>query len=187
MADEVEEQVADALGEADSPGGDAAAGSRLRPIIIAAAVVVLFGAGAGYGTARLFGGSGGPRPPRREGPAAEVVQAPRGKQGQFAYYDMQAITVNLYEPRLARYLRTTLTLAFRPENYEAGTEMIQKKLPELRSWLTVYLSGCTLEDVRGPKNLNRIRREIHDSFNRQLWPDNKPLIEKVFLKEFVVQ
>jgi len=80
-----------------------------------------------------------------------------------------------------------MTLAFKPENFKLATETIEKRLPELRSRLTVYLSGCTLEDVRGPKNLNRIRREIQDSLNRDLWPGGNPLIEEVFFKEFVVQ
>jgi flagellar basal body-associated protein FliL len=100
---------------------------------------------------------------------------------------MEPTIVNLDEPRLARYIRASIVLAVRGENFKAVSELVDKKKPELKSWLTVYLAGCSLEDVRGPKNLNRICREVREAFNEQLWPGGKPLIEKVLLKEFAVQ
>jgi flagellar FliL protein len=187
MADEPEEQAAEAVDEAEGGEGEDQPVSRLWLLILAAAVVL--GAGSGFGTARLLLGFGGPPPARQDqAPAAEPQPGSEQQgQGDLAYYDFEAIVANLDEPRLARYIRATITVAIRAEDYKVATELIDKKQPELRSWLTVYLSGCTLEDVRGPKNLNRIRREIQDAFNQQLWPNARPLIEMIFFKEFAVQ
>ena len=54
-------------------------------------------------------------------------------------------------------------------------------------------SGRTLDYIlrnlgtRGPASLNRMRREILDAFNQELWPDQKPKIRKVLFKEFAVK
>lgn len=187
MADDDESQVVEEAGNSEGSTGEGGSSSRLW--IIVSAVVVLIGAGAGYGTARLLQGAAAAAPQTEENPAPEARQQPQadGKEEELAYHDFETITVNLNEARLARYIRATVTLAVKAKKYGEAQKAIERKQPQLRSWLTVYLSGCTLEDVRGPKNLNRIRREIQDSFNKHLWPDGEPLIEAVFLKEFAVQ
>jgi flagellar basal body-associated protein FliL len=64
---------------------------------------------------------------------------------------------------------------------------VDKRLPELKNWLAVYLAGRTLDEVRGAQSLNRVRREICDAFNEQIWPQQPPRIHHVLLKEFAVQ
>jgi len=61
MADDAEEQVAEALGEAEGPDAQGGMGSR-RWLIVIAAAVLLVGASGGLGTAWLFRGEGGPLP-----------------------------------------------------------------------------------------------------------------------------
>jgi flagellar basal body-associated protein FliL len=117
--------------------------------------------------------------------AKEAAHMP-GK-GELGYYDMEPITVNLDEPRLARYVRASIVLAFESQDYAAACKLLDRKKPDLKSWLTIYLAGCTLEDVRGPKSLNRISREVLEAFDDQLWPDGKPKITKVLFKEFTIQ
>lgn len=130
-----------------------------------------------------------------ESEQADAYKEPKGhgaepaklSPGSSAYYDLEPIIVNLDEPRLARYIRASIVLSIKPENHKKVSNLIEQRKPELKSFLTVYLAGCTLEDVRGPKNLNRIRREILNAFNDQLFPGTKPLIDEVLFKEFAVQ
>ena len=107
--------------------------------------------------------------------------------GAYQYFDIEPITINLDEPRLARYVRATITLAFEAKNDSEVRAQVNKRMPELKNWLAVYLAGRTLDEVRGAQSLNRVRREICDAFNEQIWPQQPPRIHHVLLKEFAVQ
>ncbi len=107
--------------------------------------------------------------------------------GLYLYYDLEPITINLDEPRLARYVRATITLAFDAKQESEVLRQVEKRLPELKNWLAVYLAGRTLDDVRGAQSLNRVRREVCEAFNEQIWPQQPPRIHHVLLKEFAVQ
>lgn len=181
----------------EGEGAEAAGGSssHLTLIIRIGLMVAVMGIGAagGYGLGGLFAAS---PPPDANQPAVEPPELPDEDDNppdvadrDFEYIDFEAITANLNEPRLARYIRSTITLAIRNKDHGQVFELLDTKnrKKELRNWLTVYLSGLTLEDVRGPKKLNRIRREIQESFNQQLWPNRRPLIDHVLFKEFAVQ
>ncbi|RPI58247.1 MAG: flagellar basal body-associated FliL family protein [Planctomycetaceae bacterium] len=106
---------------------------------------------------------------------------------EFTYYDFGPIVVNLDERKMIRYVRVTVILSIRKENWSDAKEILEKKKPELKSWLNVYFAGCTLEDVRGPKNLNRIRQEIAESINDQLWHNSKPLVDEVLFGDIAIQ
>jgi len=68
-----------------------------------------------------------------------------------------------------------------------GTAFLDAKKPILVNWLTVYLSGLSLEDIRGDKNLKSIQSRILEAFNEKLFPDSRPQIKLVLIKEFPVQ
>lgn len=120
--------------------------------------------------------------------AAAVPPPPQpDPSGAYHYYDMEPITINLDEPRLARYVRAIITLAFDARNDAEVRGQVDKRIPELKNWLAVYLAGRTLDEVRGTQSLNRVRREICDAFNEQIWPQQPPRIHHVLLKEFAVQ
>jgi hypothetical protein len=53
--------------------------------------------------------------------------------------------------------------------------------------LTIYLAGLNIESTRGDKNLKRIQSEVCDLFNERLYPNAKPLIKGILIKEFAVQ
>jgi flagellar basal body-associated protein FliL len=161
-----------------SPGGK---GKPLFRILLAAGMMIV-GAGGGLVVGKFVGGPSSSQAAGK-GPEGETHSAAE----KFSYHDLEPIIVNLDEPRLARYVRVSITLAVKADNSKAATEVLDKKKPELKSWLTVYLAGCTLEQVRGANNLNRIRREILDHFNQNLWPEQTPLIDHVLLKEFAIQ
>ncbi len=179
-----EASVADAL--ADGETGQEGKGILLR-LLVPVGIVVL-SAGAGYLVTRLTSAQTSASP--SQAAAGEESPAPaKGQDGkdEYTYYDLAPIIVNLNEPRLARYIRATLTLVIRKDDYETAAETIEEKLPALRGWLILYLSDCSLAEVRGAANLNRILRDIQDSLNDRLWPNDRPLIVRVEYKEWAVQ
>lgn len=186
MADENEQQPeqGQAGDEPASPEAAARSGSLLWVILSVAVVVVA--AGAGFALSRLMNQ---PREAAASQQEADVEpERPRTDLSlDYMYYELDPITVNLNEPRLARYMRAKITMAMRPGDHDAVKELIKKKNPELVSWLNAYLAGCSLEEVRGTSNQNRMMREIKDAFNERLWPDGRPRIVQILFTEFTVQ
>ncbi|MFP3936914.1 MAG: flagellar basal body-associated protein FliL [Phycisphaerae bacterium] len=175
MAEEIDNQEAPQQSQDDG---------KKMPIWLGLCVlVVVVASAAGYGVGQLVSTA-----PAAETPPQQTreVSAP-GADEDYGYHDFETITVNFDEPRMARYVRATITFGIPQKHYNEAVATIKEHTPELRDWLTTYLSGCKLDDLRGPKNLNRIRRDIEDAFNRRLWPDSKPRIDNVLFKEFFVQ
>lgn len=177
MADDAKKEAGDAVKAA---AGETS-GKRSLVILLGMSLgVAALAVGGGFILGKVMAGGG---------PSSQPTTAATEKPGpdQFVYVDFDPVTVNLNERNLPRYVRVAITLAIKKDNDSEARSMIEKGNPELKSWLTVYLSGCSLEDVRGPKNLNKIRREVEENFNQQLWPAGPSLIDHVLLKEFAVQ
>lgn len=194
MADTKPPIDAAALMGSESGVATPAGGGKFKPFLILCAGVVMLAVGAGYGTALFTGSTTGPAQAdaaTTEAEPAPEPAAPAATPGQspddYVYYDFEPIVVNLDEPRLARYVRVSITLAITSSNKEATLALLDKRKPELKNWMTTFFAGCTLDSVRGAVNLNRLRREILDSLNQQLWPDQKPMVDHVLFKEFAVQ
>jgi flagellar basal body-associated protein FliL len=196
MADPNEPQVAAATAEAPPSAADPApaaprAAKKIPLFVLLCAAAALVAAGAGYAVAVLVG-------PSQAGAAVAAATEPAPAAAQqhgvaaatgdeFVYYDFEPIIVNLDEPRMARYVRVSITLAIKGENAEAAKAILERRKPELKNWLTVFFASCTIEEARGSANLNRLRREILDNFSQQLWPDQPSMINHVLFKEFAVQ
>ncbi len=175
---QTDESVTDALVN-DEKGGLAGMMKFVVP-----ALVVILSAGGGFLVSQMNFGS-------------DTSSSAKGGQGEpppptqtdenYSYYDLEPITVNLNEPRLTRHISATLTLVVNKEDYDKVAQAVEKKMPQLKSCLIVYLSDRTLEEVRGAENLNRILREIQDSLNNRLWPRGRGLIQRVDYKQWVVQ
>ena len=172
------------------------AGGYLQWIIMA--VVVVFCAGAGFGLARLFGGSASGGPPVANSPQLEpadtqvasatgsTTDSQSASDGWF--YDFEPVVANLNEPGVTRYIRVALTLQISTElDQKKGAALLEEKNPLLKNWLTIYLASQSLEDTRGNRNLRRIQSEMLDAFNEKLFPDAKPKVRNVLFKEFAVQ
>jgi flagellar basal body-associated protein FliL len=186
----------------------------LVPMIIVAAIV-LVAAGAGIGLSRLFaGGSKSPSAeeatPETEAPAEKEAaksepskhgaekseksgektksEKTGAKEGEAWYFNLDPVVANLDEPGATRYIRTAFILEMSSElNAEKGTVVLEQKKPLITNLLTIYLAGLNIETTRGDKNLKRIQAELCDTFNEQLFPDSKPMIKRVLIKEFAVQ
>jgi flagellar basal body-associated protein FliL len=113
---------------------------------------------------------------------------PGAAQEDAWYYNLEPVVANLDEPGATRYVRATLTLEMSPEiSAEKGAAFMEQKKPLLTNLLTIYLAGLNIESTRGDKNLKRIQSNICDTFNERLFPNGKPLIKRILIKEFAVQ
>ena len=159
-------------------------------------VVVMVCAGAGFGLGRMLGGSA--EPPVREAEqkvdgvdqTVDLSQdnASAGDSGKTWYYDMDPVIANLNEPGVTRYVRASFTLEISAEtDRKKGTALLDEKKPILTDMLFVYLSGLSLKEIQGDKNLKSVQSRIREMFNEKLFPDSKPQIKRVLIKEFPVQ
>jgi len=168
---------------------------RFLPWIIISAVVV-FCAGAGFGLGRSFAGSGAPEaaeagPKPDESNQAEDLAADNDSTNdsdKVWYYELDPVIANLNEPGVSRYVRASFTLEISAEtDQEKGTAFLDEKKPILTDMLFVYLSGLSLKDIQGDKNLKSIQSRIRELLNERFFPDSKPQIKRVLIKEFPVQ
>ena len=183
VAEQEETKAADAIIGGAKKGPDLGGGGNGIIWLVLLAVTVAICAAGGFYAGRVM----------KTAQASEAQAAPKdvsavsNSAGEYRYYDFEPITINLDEPRLARYVRATITLACDAKQESEVRSQVEKRLPELKNWLAVYLAGRTLDEVRGAQSLNRIRREICEAFNEQIWPQQPPRIHHVLLKEFAVQ
>jgi flagellar basal body-associated protein FliL len=136
--------------------------------------------------------------PKSEKPAAKHGEKSKGessksekitaKEGEAWYFNLDPVVANLDEPGATRYIRTAFILEMSPEiSAEKGTAILEQKKPLIANLLTIYLAGLNIETTRGDKNLKRIQSELCDTFNEQLFPESKPMVKRVLIKEFAVQ
>ena len=192
----------DDKGRAEERKGPGAEGGNRKSLVgrllpwVVMVVVVAVSAGAGLGLGRLFAG---PRHAEPGGPAAagdesadttdlKATDDSTEDSENVWYYDLDPVVANLNEPSVTRYVRATLTLQMSSDlDSKKGTAFLDEKKPILINWLTVYLSSLSLEDIRGDKNLKSIQSHVREAFNEKLFPDSKPQIKQVLIKEFPVQ
>lgn len=180
-----EEIIGSSRSKAKSKKGQSSGGGGMLWLGVLVIVVVACAASGFYIGSMLKSAEASPND------AAPRIASPPDASGEdgegYSYYDLEPITINLDEPRLARYVRATITLAYEPRHEADVLTQLERRMPELKNWLAVYLAGLTLDEVRGAQSLNRVRREIGEAFNQQIWPQQPPKIHHVLLKEFAVQ
>jgi flagellar basal body-associated protein FliL len=122
-----------------------------------------------------------------EGEGKEGASVIIGKES-WIYDKLDSIVANLDEPGVTRYVRVSIILEISLKvDPRKGQVFLDEKKAVLQDWMTTYLAGLSLEDVRGSRNLNRIKREVLDQFNKLLFGPDKAYVEKVLFKEFAVQ
>lgn len=164
---------------------------RLLPWMIMVIVVGLC-AGAGLGLGKILAGTGGQTPVDANDSAAGKDEEEKldlgGESGKLWYYDLEPpVVANLNEPGVTRYVSASLTLQMISANEKDVRTFLDEKTPILRNWLYIYLSSLTLESIKGDKNLKSIQSQICDGFNKELFPDSKPQIKQILIREFPVQ
>jgi flagellar basal body-associated protein FliL len=178
--------------EVSSKESGAASGGKLRWVVMVVVVVVC--AGAGFGLGRLLASpapSNTAEPSQQDQPApAENVEADNSSTDSQEgwYYPLEPVIACLDEPRATRYIRLKLMLKMSSElSVREGAALLEEKMPVLINWLSIYLAGLTIDDIRGERNQRRMQLQILDAFNEKLFVDAKPQIKKILFKELVVQ
>jgi flagellar basal body-associated protein FliL len=103
------------------------------------------------------------------------------------FIDFDEVTVNLDEARFSRYLRINFSLQVAKSQRMEIEEKILAKTTIFKNWIQVQVAEKTTEDLRGKYGRNRLRREIHDYINKELFPDGIERIQDVLFREFHVQ
>jgi flagellar basal body-associated protein FliL len=164
---------------------------RLLPWIIITVVVAVC-AGGGFGLGRLFGSQQTSEQTEGGGESDTNAQATadgsNAESGPVWYYDLDSVVANPDVPGATRYIKAALTLQMSGAiSKDDGEALIKEKKPILIDWLNIYLKSLTIEDMTGDKNMMRIKAQILDAFNEQLFGDAKPQVERILLREFPLQ
>jgi len=104
-----------------------------------------------------------------------------GEQGSQKYNFEEAIVANLLGTNMTRFLKVKITVK------SADTQLadkIESHLEELRGIGQGLLRNLTLADLEKREINNIVRNELKMAFNHEL---GEPLIDEIYLPEFVVQ
>jgi flagellar basal body-associated protein FliL len=162
--------------------------------IVIAAVAVL-GAASGFFAGRLFARNETPQTLHNDAAPDDAQntektdekQTNKNDDGKTWFLPMNPVVGNLNEPGAMRFVRVTITLEINSELEQTdGSKLVEEKIPILTDWLTIYLSSLSIDDTAGGKNKKRIQVRILDAFNEMLFTDEKPLIKKIHLMEFII-
>ncbi len=193
MADtDDEKKKEDTKAEEDEQSQQAGTTISILTWIIMAVVVVLF-VGSGFVLGRLFAGS--PSPEASESsqentPTEEIVpdNSETGSKGTWYYNDLESVVVNPDEPGATRFVRVGLILEISSGlSEDKAKELIEAKKPPLINWLNLYFKSLTLDKMENERDMKRILSQICDSFNEILFPDAKPQIKRILIREFNIQ
>ena len=97
------------------------------------------------------------------------------------------VVVNFNDPRFSRYLKMKLSLQVAKSQTDDITALLEEKHDVLINWLIGHIADKRVDDIRGTQGTNRLRREIHDSFNGLLFTDGIERIQDILFQELNIQ
>ena len=156
-------------------------------------VVIAVMAGSGFVLGRLLAGSSSPKTtdPSQENPQAQGF-TPSGpdtdSKDTWLYKEMESVVANPNEPGAKRFVKAGLILevssGFSKDDF---TKLMGAKEPFLTNWLNLYLKSLRLEDMENDSDLRRIESQACDAFNELLFPNARPQIKRILIREFNIQ
>lgn len=199
MADDIIEQEppghTDAQDSGDWPDDtpEQAIVSGILPWIVTVVIAILCAA-AGLAVGHLFAGF---RELKKVAPAQSSLlfdsellgdEHPAATDsGKTWYYDLDPVTANLNEPNFARYVRIAVTLEMdKKVDASKGRALLDQKKTLLANILAVYLASLSTDSLKGHENLEQLRSQILGLFNSELFPDSKPRIRQILLKQLAI-
>jgi flagellar basal body-associated protein FliL len=169
---------------------------KISPLVWALMLtIIIVLSGSGFVLGRLMAGST-PEPPKEEEQEETKIKltdpatltTPDKEQGTWYYNDLESIIVNPDEPGARRFVRVGLILGMSKQvPQEKAQTLIENKKPLLINWLNLYFKGLSLSEMENERDMNRILSQVRDGFNEILFPDQKPQIEKILIREFNIQ
>ena len=192
MADEEKKEEEQQDNKEESKEKEESSGLGLNTYLIAAGIFLAATVG-GFSLAQLVGPN--PLKPSEAKAAVEEIEtfdemmANTSGDEKIWYYDLEPpVLANLNEPGVTRMLRAAITLELSPKmSQEKGEAFLMEKTRVLRGFTTTYLAELTLEQVRGSRNLTRLQNELKEHFNELLFPESKPYVTGVILRDFIIQ
>ena len=156
-------------------------GSGSKNSLILWLVVVIVAVGSGAAVPMVIGqlGSASDKEP------AKVAEPDPDEDVVFIEFD--EVTVNLDEARFSRYLRINFSLQVAKSQQLNVSKKVDAKKSILKNWLQTHIAEKSTDDLRGKFGRNRLRREMHDYFNKALFNDGIERIQDVLFSEFNVQ
>ena len=135
--------------------------------------------------------------PEQEAPSQEAdgKQAGSDKQngskatpGTWYYNELDPVVVNPDEPGATRFVRVGLILEISNELDQVEAKaMLESKEPLMINWLNLYFKSLSLNQMENERDMNRILSQIKDGFNDILFPEAKPQVKNVLIREFNIQ
>jgi flagellar basal body-associated protein FliL len=192
MADTDDKKKEDTKAEKDEQSRQAGTKISILTWIIMVVVVVLL-AGSGFVLGRLFAGSSSPETTEsyQENSRTKEMMPDNSKTGSkdtWYYNELESVVVNPDEPGATRFVRVGLILEISSGlSKEKAKELIEAKKPPLINWLNLYFKSLTLDEMENDRDMKRILSQICDSFNEMLFPDAKPQIKRILIREFNIQ
>ena len=164
-------------------------GSLIGWIITFAVAIIC--AGGGYGLSGLFAKvipEKGDEAAEAKKSEIEDILTEDSESAKPWIFELEPITSNLNEPGSTRMIQMTVVLELGAEMDKVkGEEFLKERVIHLRDWLGTYLAGLKLIQVKGSSNQSRMKVDIRENFNEKLFPDSKPLVQIVMLKDFMIQ
>ncbi len=181
-----EQETNEQAAEKKQSGGGLPRKVRMLLKLLLPVGIVIVGVLAGY----IVSGLGAASPQQAD--AALQGQEPaepeeKGEQDQYAYKPLEDLSVNFDTPERLRYLSVIFVIKMRSEDKDIVAKAVDDHMPELRSWLNLYLSDQAIDEISGGRNQNRIRRRVQDKFNEMIWPDARPMISEVLCERWIIQ
>lgn len=191
MADDKKKQN-DVKAEDDSKSKQTSAKIGVITWAVLAVVVVIF-AGSGFLLGRLFAGSASQEKnesSQENMQTKEVMpdDSETGSKDTWYYNDLESVVVNPDIPGATRFVRVGLILEISSGlNEDKAKELIDAQKPPLINWLNLYFKSLTLDEMKNDRDMKRILSQICDAFNEILFPDAKPQIKRILIREFNIQ
>lgn len=192
MADTDDKKKEDTKAEKDEQSQQAGTKISILTWIIMTVVVVLL-AGSGFVLGRLFAGSSSPETTesfQENSQTKEMIpdDSETDSKDTWYYNELESVVVNPDEPGATRFVRVGLILEISSGlSKEKAKELIEAKKPPLINWLNLYFKSLTLDEMENDRDMKRILSQICYSFNEMLFPDAKPQIKRILIREFNIQ
>lgn len=106
---------------------------------------------------------------------------------EVAFIPFGSVTVNLEEARFARFLRLDFQLQVAKSQKSDIEQQVKDKEVVFKNWIQIHLAEKSTDDLKGTFGRNRVRREMQDFFNQELFDDGIERIQDVLFEEFHIQ
>ncbi len=104
-----------------------------------------------------------------------------------AFISFGELVANIDDPSFSRYVKVDFSIQVDEKEKLEAEVAIDKNKILIKNWLLTYFHSQKLPDIRGAANHNRLRREIAEYLNAQLYDDGIDHVQGILFEEFNIQ